>query len=263
MKQMEVLVATMNQNIEDLALANKMNLQTDAIIINQAGRVHYAESLSEERHIQMYSFNERGVGLSRNSALMRSKATICLMADDDMVYVDGYEKIVSDAYDKYPDADFIVFNVRIHYNDRIEERVKKEGKVSYFNSLKYGTVTFSFKRDSILKKNMSFSLLFGGGTNHGSGEDTLFLWTALKKGLKVYAIPDIIADVYNYESSWFEGYTDKFYYDKGALFKALEPRFYPLLNLQFAIRKRKAYGTTKSVLDIYRLMNKGSQSMNE
>lgn len=261
MNQIEVLVATMNQGKEDLALADKMNLQTDALIINQTDTVHFSETHVHEKHIQMYSFNERGVGLSRNNALMRAKASICMMADDDMVYVDGYEKIVTDAYVKYPDADFIVFNVRIHYQDRTEERVKKEGKVSFFNSLRYGTVTFSFKRESILKKNMSFSLLFGGGTNHGSGEDSLFIWTALKKGLKVYAVPDIIADVYNYESSWFQGYTDKFYYDKGALFKALAPRLYPLLNLQFAIRKQKAYGSKKNIRDIYRLMNKGSQGM--
>lgn len=259
MSKLEVLVATMNQDINDLSLVKKMNIQTDSIIINQADQVAYTSD--ESKKVQMYSFAERGVGLSRNSALMRSKSDYCLMADDDMVYVDGYEDILKSAYEKYSDADFIVFNVRVHYNDRTEERVKKNGRVRYWNSLKYGTVTFSFKRDSILKKNISFSLLFGGGAKYSSGEDTLFIWTALKKGLKVYAEKTVIADVYNYTSSWFEGYNDKFYRDKGALFKAMEPRLYPLLNLQLAIRKRKEYNASKSVFDTLKIMNEGSNEM--
>lgn len=262
MVKMEVLVSTMNKETNDLSIAKKMNLQTDSIIVNQANSFDYREEIVNNNLVKMFSFSERGVGLSRNNALMRSTADICLMADDDMVYVDGYKEIVENAYKTYPDADFIVFNVRVHYPDRIEERVMKNGRVRLFNSLKYGTVTFSFKRDRILKKNLSFSLLFGGGTPYSSGEDTLFIWTALKKKLKVYAYETVIADVYNYESSWFQGYNEKYFFDKGALFKALEPRLYPLLNLQFAIRKRKLFNTSKSVLEIFKIMNNGSKEMN-
>lgn len=261
MTKIEVLISTMNRDKDCNELACKMNIQTDAIIVNQANCVTYTEKVHNNNKIKMFSFNERGVGLSRNSALMRSDSDICLMADDDMVYVDGYKEIIEKAYKAYPDADFIVFNVRVHYNDRIEERVKKNGRVSLFNSLKYGTVTFSFKREQILKKNISFSLLFGGGTKYSSGEDTLFLWNSLKKKLRVYAVNTIIADVYNYESSWFKGYNDKYFFDKGALFKALEPTLYPLLNLQFAIRKRKQFESSKSVTEILKLMNQGSKEM--
>lgn len=260
MLKIETLISTMNQEVDDLSLAEKMNIQTDAIIVNQTDNVFYYREDGKSK-IEMYSFDERGVGLSRNNALMRSTADVCLMADDDMVYVDNYEDIVRRAYLKYPDADFIVFNVRVHYSDRIEERVKKSGKVRFWNSLKYGTVTFSFKREAILKKNMSFSLLFGGGAKYSSGEDTLFLWTALKRKLKVYSEETIIADVYNYESTWFQGYNDKFYKDKGALFKSMEPILYPLLNLQLALRKKKTYKNKKSLNEILKMMNEGSKEI--
>lgn len=259
MDRLEVLTATMHQDIKDLSISKKMNIKSDNIIINQTDTIGYAEEIENNYKIKMFSFNERGVGKSRNNALLRSSSDICLMADDDMVYVDNYQDIVKNAYYKYPDADFIVFNVRVHYSDRIEERVKKSGKVHFHNSLKYGTVTFSFKRKAILKNNIFFSLLFGGGAQYGSGEDTLFIWTALKKGLKVYADQSIIADVYNLESSWFKGYNDKFYKDKGALFQALSPRLSKILNIQLAIRKKNEYSTEKSVLEVIRLMNKGSR----
>lgn len=251
----EVLVSTMNQKVKDLSLAKKMNIQTKATIVNQTDE--YGFSNTEE--IKMHSYAERGVGKSRNSALLRATGDICLMADDDMVYVDGYKEIVEKAYEKYKDADFIVFNVRVHYPDRTVERVSKPGRVRFFNSLKYGTVTFSFYKNVISRENIFFSLLFGGGAKFSSGEDTLFLWTCLKKGLKVYAEETVIADVYNYESSWFKGYNEKFYKDKGALFKALEPRWHLLLNLQLAIRKRKEYGSEKSIFEILRIMNNGAR----
>ena len=36
--------------------------------------------------------NERGIGLSRNTALMRATADIILFADEDVTYKDGYAK---------------------------------------------------------------------------------------------------------------------------------------------------------------------------
>ena len=80
--KIEVLVSTMNQ--QDTALIEKMKLETDAVIINQTDKHEFKEITLNENKIRFYSFNERGVGLSRNSALMRSDADICILADDDI-----------------------------------------------------------------------------------------------------------------------------------------------------------------------------------
>ncbi|HGF7720410.1 TPA: hypothetical protein QFP12_002474, partial [Enterococcus faecium] len=162
---------------KDMSLFKKMNIQTNAIIINQtpdvSGNFSYKQQIFDDKTWKFYSMSEKGVGRSRNNALMRASDDIVIMADEDEVFVEGYEKIINDAYSKYPDADMIIFNVRVHQGNKIRETTKKEGKVKFYNSLKYGTVTFTFKRNGILKKNLSFSLLFGGGTQYGSGEDTL------------------------------------------------------------------------------------------
>lgn len=263
MEKIEVLVSTMDKKEDDFSLVKKMNIQTDAIIINQSGKLAYHETSTTENNVRLYTFPERGVGKSRNNALSQAKGSICLMADDDMVYVEGYEDIVKNAYTKFPKADFIVFNVRVHYDDRIEERVKKSGRVRFYNSLKYGTVTFSFKRNKVIKSNVFFPLFFGGGAKFSSGEDTIFLWECLRKGLKVYSDETIIADVYNYESTWFEGYTTKFFHDKGALFKALSPKLNKLFNAQLILRKNKKYETTQGFFDIFKIMNKGAQEFEE
>lgn len=236
---MEVLVSCMNKSKD---LYNEMNIQTNAIIVNQNNDVFSFENHTINNHrCRIFNMIEKGVGLSRNNALMRAKDDILVMADDDEVFVDGYEKLIHDAYEKYPDADMIVFDVRIHDNEGVSNRVNKSGKVNFFNALKYGTVTFTFKREAILKSNTCFSLLFGGGARYMSGEDSIFISELLRKGLKIYSCTDVIADVYNHESSWFTGYSEEYLIHRGALFQAISKNLSMLLILQFAIRKKKLF----------------------
>lgn len=253
----EVLVSTMNS--KDMSIYDDMNITSDAIIINQCDKNDYEEKVKDNKLIRMYSFNEKGVGKSRNNALMRSTGDICMMADDDMVYVDGYEDIVINAFKANPNVDMIVFNVRVHNNNGTKERVKKNQRVRFYNCLKYGTVTFAFRRKKVYQENIFFSLLFGGGAKYGAGEDSLFIWDCIKKGLKVYSNKNVIADVYNYDSTWFKGYNKKYFIDKGALFAALSKRFSSLLILQFAIRRRKMYRKQVSVFDAIKFMFMGAR----
>lgn len=258
---LEVLVSCLNKNIE---WHNRMNIQTNSIIINQTEKKierSFLEKKFNNNNCRFYSFNEFGVGLSRNNALMRAKENICVMADEDEVFVNGYEKIIRDAYAKYPDADMIVFDVRIHKGEKTTNRVKKNGRVRFYNALKYGTVTFTFKRNSVLKKNIFFSLLFGGGSQFMSGEDSLFISDCLKNGLKVYSCKDVIADVYNEDSTWFNGYNEKYLIDRGALFAVLSSNFSLVYILQFAIRKRNLFNNF-TLIEIIEMMLRGSKKIN-
>ena len=85
----QVLASVMNQS--DHNILERMNIQTDAIIINQCDQTQFEELEYQNRRIRFLSFAERGVGLSRNNALLRSDGDILLFADDDVVYEDGYE----------------------------------------------------------------------------------------------------------------------------------------------------------------------------
>ncbi|MGP4064074.1 glycosyltransferase [Oceanobacillus sp. M65] len=256
--KIEVLVSTMNQ--ENLSIVEKMNIQSDSIIINQTNKNDYCEDVFCGKNIKMYSFNERGVGLSRNNALMRSKADICLMADDDMVYVDEYEQKVIKAFQKQPNADMIMFNVPIHKkNGSIKVKVKKNGRIRFINALKYGTVNIAFKREAIMKKNILFSLLFGGGTRYSSGEDSIFITDALKNKLKIYSSTETIAEINEDGSTWFNGFNKKYLYDRGALYKKIGGNKALLLNLQFVLRHRKKYNNDFRMLEALGIMMNGSK----
>lgn len=252
--KIQVLVASMHQN--DFSLPKKMHLRTDAIIGNQCDR-NSVETFSENGNTFTYlNFAERGVGLNRNNALMRADADICLFADDDMVYVDGYEEIVEKAFLENPDADVLVFNLKEKEISRFV--IPKKMKVGYLNYLRYGTARVAVRLKSIKRCGIYFNQCFGGGTEYCHGEDNLFLTACLKNKLKVYALPDYIAELTEErESSWNKGYDQKYLADQGALYRAVSRKWWRLLCLQDALRHHRSYGMGS--IAAYKIMAVGAK----
>lgn len=250
----QVLVATMNQ--KDYSLLEKMNIQSDAIIANQCDRNEIEEFNYQGNRVKFMSFAERGVGLNRNNALLRADADICVLADDDLVYVNGYVGIIERAFRDNPNADVIIFNL---YEKNPRRFVtKKKLKVNFFNFMRFGAPRIAFRTNRIKKYGIFFNVYFGGGSKYSAGEDTLFILECLKKGLKIIAVPDYIATlVENRSSSWFKGYTDKFFMDRGALFACISKKWAKLLALQFCIRHRKRFSNEKTWQEAFRLMKIG------
>lgn len=250
----QVLVAAMHQ--KDHNLLQKMNIQTDVIVGNQAD-CDMVEKFDFNGFKATYlTFNESGVGLNRNNALMRASADICLIADDDMVYVDGYAHIVKKAFEDCPTADVIVFNLLEPHSENKRYVIKKKQRVTHINYLRYGAARIAVKLSAIRKNGIYFNQCFGGGTEHCAGEDNLFLAFCLKKGLKIYAYPAYIAELTEERAStWDTGDNTKYLKDKGALFRALSPKLWFFLCLQDAIRHSSGYHMKK--IDALKLMIQG------
>ena len=233
----EVLISTMNEKSIDCY--KRFNLETDALIINQTDHNAYEEKIDGDIKIRMISTNTRGLGLSRNLALLNSNADIVVFCDDDEVFENGYkDKILSD-FESHPDVDFFVFKTIIYQDGKEIIKVKDEKSLSIYNSLRYGSVHFAFKKEVQKRENIWISTYFGAGTPNGSGEDSIFISDFIRAGKKVRTSNKLIAKVYNDGSTWFTGYDEKFFYDKGKLSKALFPRTYRLSIEQFLRRHRE------------------------
>lgn len=249
--KIQVLVATMNQS--DHSLIEKMNIKTDAIVGNQCGIDEVENFEWGGYQIKWLSFNERGVGLNRNNALMRATGDICLFADDDMVYVDGYADIVQKAFEQIPNADVIVFNLE----EKIPTRyvIPKIQKVSWFNYLRYGTARIAVRLFSVKQRGIYFNQCFGGGTEYSHGEDNLFLTDCLRNGLKIYAYPAYIARLTEErKSTWDTKNIEKYLYDQGALYHQISRKYWHFLCFQDAVRRCKTYGMKWS--QAYNIMTK-------
>lgn len=257
MNKIQVLASCMNKENIDQVVSD-MNIRTDAIIINQCDTNKIEQKKINENEIQMYSFFERGVGLSRNNALLRANADIIIIADEDVRYVDDYVTIIEDAFKKTPDADMIVFNVPSENKERPVYEIKKNKRIHKYNCLRYGAVKFVIKLEKLREKNIFFSTLFGGGARYGSGEDSLFIMECIRKGMKVYSNTSIIGYVKQDSSTWFKGYTEKYFIDKGALYACLFPRFSDIFCLQYIVRHRKTLLSKEiNMKKAFKLMRQG------
>ena len=223
MLTLEVLCATMHRI--DFSLIKEMNIKSDVVFANQCDRTAYEEVKFDGHTAKMISTETRGVGKNRNLALIYASADVCLFADDDVVYNDDYEKTVCHFYEEHPDADVVVFNFLVSRNGSKPDNIVNKTKKLKFKKFSYGTYAVSVRRSSIDWHNIKFHHQFGGGTLYSCGEDTCFLNDCFKKKLTVYVCAETIGVVDHKESTWFNGYTEKYFVDKGIMFYTLVKQF--------------------------------------
>ena len=243
-------------NLDTTHVAENMKLEADAIVINQTDSFGFEEYQYNNRNIRVYSFIEKGVGLSRNNALLRADGDIVLFSDEDIVYNEGYAKAVLDAFEANPDIDMIFFNFDVA-EDRQTYHIEKKGRIRSYNCGRYPTYSLAVRREVLHKKGITFSLLFGGGAKYSNGEDSLFIKQCIKSGMKALALPVTLGREVPRPSTWFNGYTDKFFYDRGVLYKALYKGLAKPLALRFLIAHRDIMLTNRKLMDAYKLMTQG------
>ena len=255
--KLELLVSVMNQ--EPHELVKKMNISTDAIIVNQCDQYAYEEFLHKGRRIRFFSMKERGVGLSRNHALLRAEEEISLFSDEDIRYRDGYEEKVLGEFKKHPEADMILFNFDVKEDRRTYYNTGWK-QVHLYNCGRYPTFSFAIRTEQMHQKNLTYSLLFGGGAKYSNGEDSLFIRDCMKKGLKVYTSPEILGTEEGRPSTWFHGYTEKFFFDRGVLYHYLYGKLAKLLAIRFLIKHKNLMCQEIPVKRAFMLMKQGLKS---
>ena len=246
---LELLLSTMNLKVADL---DNMNIHTPCIVINQCGKVGY----KEYKNFRIYDTDDIGISRSRNMAIAKSKADILLFCDNDCVYNDDYYETILNFYKEHEDADMVFFNMSIYDNSiKPDTKVKR---VFWYNYQRYAAYRISFRRESVFSKNINLCSLFGGNSMYSHGEDTIFIRDFLKDNMRLYASSDYIGKVIDndYESTWFRGYDDKFFFDKGALFCALSPHF-KYLQCTLYVLRHKEVRVGRSFTSVLFIMFKG------
>lgn len=245
--KLEVLLSTMNLNKKEL---NKMNIKSKCTVINQCDK----EKIDKYKNFTIYSYKGKGVSNSRNRGLDYVKEDIILFCDNDVVYNKDYEKQVIKEFKNNKYADVIIFNFNVL--DRKKRIIKKRKRLHIYNSLNYATYNIAIRRKSI--KNIRFNPMFGPGAKFSNGSDTMFIKELFKNKLKVYTSPIYLGTVVNSNSTWFKGYNEKYFYNKGALFTAINPKIRHILMLQYLLRHRDVLINYK-FREAYKIMKKGSK----
>ena len=257
--EIEILLSTMNLKNEEgvKKLVNKMNIKTGVVVINQINK-NIKKFDYIDNNIRSYSFYEKGSSISRNRALENANGDILILADDDVKYEDDYEKTIKKAYEKYKDADIIAFYVE-SLNKKRKIKKQRNHKVNFLTSLKIQSSQITLKKESIENANIKFDEDFGSGCSFKVGEESIFLYEALRKKLKIYFVNRKIGVVTQKQSKWFSGYNKDFFINQGTIFYRLSKKYYKLLILQYALRKRKLYKENLKMLETIKIMFKGAK----
>lgn len=262
------LVSAVDQNIEEMLAG--MHLETDAVIVNQcvtgdgsadtkcvtgAGSVDTFCTKSDSEELPSHNVSdrtvpvthfvitmrERGVGLSRNTCIENAPdCDILLFTDEDIVYDEGYSELIRREYEAHPEADALLFNMRVcearrtYWNDDF-------ARVRFYNYGRYPAYSISVRRDRLFASGVRFPLEFGGGARYINGEDSVFLHDLLKAGLKIYRTTVCLGEETERESTWFKGYDERFFVSRGALYVRLYGVWALLRAHVFLIRHKYMY----------------------
>ena len=255
-----MLVTTMHQT--DMRKYKEMNLQTNAVIANQTDSYSYQEKQIEHSIVRMISTHTRGLSRNRNIALALSSSEFILFADDDLRFIDGYADIIEKEFLEHPEAEAIKFNLYdISEKRKISMKpIQKFEKGTVLNMGSSGVWGIVIKKDILIRSNLKFNEEFGTGTELYCGEDTIFIVEMLRKKVKLYRSPKVIAGIDQSDSSWFEGHNDRYFEVSGRFFSVLYPKIASLLAVRSAFRFSRRSDCDMSFLKILKCYLRGIHS---
>ena len=192
-------------------MINRSHITSDTVIINQCDEENYKEENIGNALIRTFSVTDRGLTKSRNLAISKSQADICIICDDDEIFNDGYEKAVSSAYDALPDADIIIFDMI----DRPLKWGNSIKRLGYIDLMSVSSWQITFRHEKLLASGVLFDENMGAGSGNGAEEEFCFLTQCRKAKLRIYHYPFRLASVAQSQSTWFKGFDENFFVNRG------------------------------------------------
>lgn len=250
--KLEVLMSCMHR--QDDRLVHDSGLTGDVVVINQCDREDYREYLTTAGKVRMFSVAERGLTKSRNLAIAKAQADICLICDDDERFVPDYEKRILDAYAQLPQADVLILKMV----NRPPSFADKIMPLKFPKTMKVSSWQISFRREKLLSSGVRFDTLLGAGTGNGAEEELKFLLDCQRAGLKIYYAPVEIASVAQEESTWFGGFTEIFFENRGATTRyILGLPLASVYAVYYVVRKKSMYGNSISPMQALKATFRG------
>lgn len=212
--KLEVLISCMHQT--DLSIIERSNIQTDVLVVNQCDEDKYEEFFFKNKHgkecfARIINTTERGLSRSRNMAIKNAIGDICLICDDDEVLENNYEQVILNAFASSKNTDIIAFKLN-YFKKKFGDTPCRIGR---FLSGRISSVQIAFWRTRILSTGILFDEKMGSGSGNGAGEENKFLFQLISHGMNMMYQPLLIATIKDNESLWFDGYTNKYFIDKG------------------------------------------------
>lgn len=214
--QLEILVSTVNRTSLEFLHAMFQHNQLDdfhILVVNQTTPNHTLHSSNPK--IRVINSYDKGLSKSRNLAIENAVGDICLLADDDVVYIAGFEKCIINGYGTLPAASIICFKTLTTENLPYSQYPKKIGHLSGFKYVL--SIEISFKRLPLVNNKIRFNEHFGLGAIFQDSENYIFLKELnTQNKLKAFFVPEFIV-IHEPLSSSDDISSDRFIFARSAL----------------------------------------------
>jgi len=212
--ELEILISTMNRTSLDFLstmFSGHNYLDFNVLIINQTTKDKLL--YSEHDSIRIINSFEKGLSKSRNIAIKNAIKPICLIADDDVVFLEDFDKKVIDAHNKYI-FPIITFQTLTTDNKFYWKYPSEPKLLNEYMIRKTLSVEISIKKDLI--NEISFDDRFGLGATFEDGENYIFLSEAKKKNISMWFVNKSVS-IHQPISSSDEVQSNRYLFARGAL----------------------------------------------
>lgn len=194
-QDLEILVSTMNRNSLDFLIPmfpfchfSKFSI----LVINQTDNNNLL--FSDFSSVRVINSLDKGLSKSRNLALKNAIGKIVLIADDDLIYKEGFDSKIIQAHNQYKNKAVVSFCIE-KPNGLLLNKYSSIAKtdlslVELFNVL---SVEISINKSILDKTGIRFDESFGLGSTFKMGEEAVFLSDIKNKKQQITFVPSVIA----------------------------------------------------------------------
>ena len=205
----------------------------------------------------------RGTGANRQVALAAAEAPVVLMSDDDVSHTPDQLKNLLRAFEERPDCDFLI----VRYHSDSHPRPYPEYEFDMRNEPKgffFGGPEIAVRLKPVRDAGVDFNPLFGVGSEFCAGEDNIFVYEMMQKGLKGHFVPVTVCGHESDSTGMRGGHKPEYLRAKGAAFTYIHPRSWLPRMILHALRETHSPGEAISYcrawlrgpLDLRRLRRK-------
>lgn len=215
----EILIATMHQDSLDFLLSmfpfvHFSNFRILIVNQTQSGTI----LKSEYSNIRVINSFEKGLSKSRNLALENALGKILVLADDDVVYQEGFDSTIIKAYNQFPKAAAIRFCAVKTNGDLIKKYPERsKANLNVVDILNTSSIEMTFNADILDQSKIRFDENFGLGGIFEMGEEAVFLFDLKNKNQSLVFDSQVIVKHQELTSSDKKSIREK-YFIQGALF---------------------------------------------
>lgn len=207
------------------------------LVVNQGGWI----TGTAPHCVTVINTDTKGLSISRNTALENATGKLCILADDDVVFQEGFESHVINAFNSLPEAATVTFQYKRNGENRpAVTYLPQPFKHNNTTIRGVSSIEIVVNREILKANNCSFNINFGLGAFFEVAEEFLFLRALLAKGLAAWYYPAAIVAHDEWSTGRDHG-SDKLVYGRAALACKLYGNtagLWLLKYMQFLVRKK-------------------------